>query len=302
MDMRAFDVFLEVARRGSFAAAARALDTDPSNVSRQVAGLEEDIGFVLFTRTTRRLTMTEAGQMVFERLAGPVEEIRDTLEAARDLLAVPTGQLTVTASVGFGEGWLMPRIAGFMARFPQLTVDMKLTDAIVDLVAENIDVGLRLGCVLEGGFVVSRLMDTNYHVVASPDYIRKHGRPELPSQLRDHECVHFSLPGFGTVWKFCDRSEQTEDVTVSGRLRTGNALAIRRAALEGLGIAMLADWTISSELADESLIDLFPDYRVTATDFETAAWIVYPSRAYVPAKTRVFIDYLRETCRTGLVR
>lgn len=295
MELSALDLFLDVARRGSFAASARALDADPSAVSRQVAALEAQVGFRLFERTTRRLALTEAGKLLVDRLGGPVEEIRDILAAARDTLEKPTGTLTVTASVAMGERWLMPRLPAFLDAHPELKLNLILTDAIVDLVAENVDVGIRLGSVLEGSFVATKLMATRYFAVASPRYLAKHGRPARPADLAGRNCLYFALPGFGAVWRFRAPGGPVEEVAIAGGVRTNSALALRRGALDGMGIALLADWMIGEDVAAGSLVSLFPDLEATATDFQTADWIVYPSRAYVPAKTRAFIDYLRSS-------
>lgn len=293
MDLDAFHIFLDVARRGSFAATARAHDADPSAISRQIAALEAAAGFRLFERTTRRLALTEAGKLLAHRLHGPVEEIRDILAAARDTLEKPSGLLTVTASVALGERWLMPRLPAFLAAFPEIQLNLLLTDAVVDLVAENVDVGIRFGSVLEGSFVATKLMDTRCLAVASPSYLARHGRPETPSGLAGHNCLYFALPGFGAVWRFRAPDGGTEDVAISGGIRTNSALALRRAALDGIGITLLADWMVGDDLAAGDLVNLFPGYEGTATDFRTADWIVYPSRAYMPAKTRAFIDHLR---------
>ena len=292
MDLDSLHTFAAVVRLGSFAAVARERGVDPSSVSRQIATLEEALGYRLFDRTTRRLAPTEAGQVYHDRIAGPLEELALARDAGGDVVGAPRGRLRVTASVAFGERWLMPRIAAFRHLYPELDLDLVLTDGVVDLAADGIDVGIRLGPRVTGTLVVTKLMETRYRVVASPLYIERHGRPETPLDLADHDCLVFPLPGYRSRWRFRGNGPETE-VAVRGALTISNALALRRAALDGLGIALLADWTIGPDLEDGTLVDLFPDVQASAADFDTAAWIVYPSRAYVPAKTRAFIVHMK---------
>ncbi|WP_419906739.1 LysR family transcriptional regulator [Hoeflea sp.] len=293
MNTHDLETFLDVARHGSFAAVARLRNVDPSSISRQIAALETALGYRLFDRTTRRLAMTEAGRITFDRIQNPLEEIAQVRAAAGDAVGNPTGLIRVTASVAFGERWLVPRLAAFRKSYPDIDLDLSLTDRQLDLVADNIDVAIRLGNRVEGGFIVSRLMPTRYHVVASPKYIAANPRCAAPEDLAHHDTVVFPLPGYRSSWRFRKPPDATREIAINGTLTISNALAVRRAALEGLGVALLSDWTVGDDLEAGTLVDLFPDYEASASDFDTAAWILYPSRAYVPAKTRVFIDYLR---------
>ena len=293
MEFHDFEMFLDVVRQGSFAAVARKHGVDPSSVSRQIAALETALGYRLFERTTRRLALTEAGQITFDRIQTPLEEIEQIRMAALDAVGTPSGLLRVTASAAFGERWLVPRLGAFKKAYPTIDLDLLLTDRQIDMVAENVDVAIRLGGRIEGSFVVSRLMATRYRVVASPEYLERHGHCSTPDDLSVRNCVVFPLPGYRSLWRFRDAGGGARGVRVSGSLTISNALAIRRAVLEGMGIALLSDWTIDEDLRAGDLVDLFPDHEVSAADFDTAAWLLYPSRAYVPAKTRVFIDHLK---------
>ena len=293
MDLDALRTFIDVARRGSFAAVARERSVDPSSVSRQIAVLESDLGFRLFDRTTRRLSPTEAGRVYHDRVAGLVEELTLAREVGADVLAAPKGRLRVTASVAFGERWLMPRIASFRRAYPKLDLDLVLSDGVVDIAAEGIDVGIRLGTRMTGPLVATRLFPTRYRVVASPDYIERYGHPHAPEDLAENDCLVFPLPGYRSLWRFRSGERVVAEVEPRAVLTISNALALRRAALDGLGIALLADWTIGADIKEGTLVDLFPALDASAADFDTAAWIVYPSRSYVPAKTRTFIDHLK---------
>jgi DNA-binding transcriptional LysR family regulator len=295
MNIDALAIFVEVAEAGSFAAVARRRDLDPSAVSRIIAALEEELGFRLFQRTTRRLSPTEAGAIYFERVRGLVEDLDRARAEARDRVAGPSGNLRVTASASFGLSCIVPAIAAFRRRYPDLSLDVRLTDNVVDLVGERIDVAVRLGPRPEGDFICTRLMTTRYRVCAAPAYLEAAGRPQRPDDLEAHRCLLFPLAGYRTRWRFRDRQGRRVDIPVKGDIVISNAMALHRAALDGLGPVLLADWLVDEDLAAGRLIDLFPDYEVTAADFDTAAWILYPSRAYVPMKLRVFIDHLKAT-------
>ena len=294
MDLESLITFTGVARSGSFASHARERGIDPSSVSRQIAALEDSLGIRLFERTTRRLSLTEAGRIYLDRVAPLMEELSAARDAAHDSMAEPSGVLTVTTSVAFGERWLMPRVASFRQAFPKITLDLRLTDAVVDLVSEGIDVALRLGPSVTGAVVAAKLFDTRYQLVAAPTYLEEHGTPENLEDLQSHTGLFFSLPGVRSDWQFREREGLPIHVaSPPAGLTISNALALRRAALDGLGLALLADWTVARDIENGSLVPLFEDFQASVSGFDTAAWVVYPSRTYVPARLRVFIDHLR---------
>lgn len=294
MDLDLLRTLIAVERHGSFAAVARAEGVDPSSVSRRIAVLEEVLELRLFDRTTRRLRMTEAGRVYLGRVAPLVEALDEAVDAARDLVAEPSGLLRVTTSVAFGERWLTPRLAPFRAAYPQIEIELLLSDATVDIAAEGIDLALRLGPRPEGALIAAKLFDTRYRAVATQSYLDGRAAPTTPADLADHNGILFALPRFGTAWRFRkDAVAPVEDVTPRRVLTISNALAIRRAVLDGLGVALLADWTVQEDIASGKLIDLLPGHEGTATDFNAAVWIVYPSRDYVPARLRALLDHLR---------
>lgn len=286
-------LFLDVAHFGSFAKAAEQHGIDPSSISRQISNLESQLGYRLFERTTRRLSLTEAGQFTFDQIQAPLEELDLIFARSKDKLTAPSGLLRVTASVVFGERWLTPRLQKFQEVYPDIKLDLVLTDRNIDLVAENVDIAIRLGERISGSYIVSKLMQTRYRVVASKSYIERYSHPASPAELANHNCMVFSLPGFGSTWYFREDEQEISEIEVSGGIKMTSPLGLRRAALDGMGIALLSDWTIDDDLNEGTLIDLFPNWSATATSFDTAAWILYPSRAYMPAKVRVFIDHMR---------
>ncbi len=299
--MNLFDVHIcrEVARRGSFAAAARAMDVDPSAVSRAVAALETRLGARLFDRTTRRVSITEAGSDWLARVDPLLEEFADAEEALRDRTGSVTGRLRISASTAFGDAMIVPMLGPFLDAHPDLEVDLRLTDAQVDIIGDRVDVAVRLSADAPPDTVLIRLVTTRYRVVAAPSYLarRSLGRPE---DLGDHACLRFAIPGLRDRWT-CRSGGEIREITIGGRLEILGAHALRRAAVAGLGPALLADWLVRDDIKRGALIDCFPDVEwAGAGSFDTAAWGLTPSRRYRPRKTTAFIDALRAHLRKTL--
>jgi len=294
MEIDSVRVFVDVMKHGSFAAVARQRQVDPSSISRSISNLETELGFRLFQRTTRKLSPTEAADEYFARVEGLIGEFDLASEAALDLVSMPTGTLRVTACTSFGQRVLAPILPELRSRYPDLTIDLQLVDHPVDIVEEKIDLAVRFGNKPEGHFIVSRLVPRHFRICASPAYIERAGKLENPRALEERDCLLFSFPGYRSAWKFRRNGDLVFSVPVTGHLLVSHGVTMTKCAVAGLGPALLPDWLCAREIAAGELIDLFPDYECTATDFDTSAWLVYPSRSYVPVKLRVFIDFLRE--------
>lgn len=300
ISLSALKCFADVAREGSFAAAARRQNVDPSIISRAIASLEQDLGFRLFDRTTRRLDLTEAGAIYLERSRRLVSELDAARIEAGDAMTMPSGLIRMTASTAFGVHWLTPRLRSFMSAFPEISVEAHLTDAVVDIAEERIDLALRLAVRPEGDLVASKLMDTRYRIVASPEYVARENAVAEPAELGERDCLLLTLPGYRSEWSFRScRDQPVTKVAVTGRLALSSPTAIRAAALNGMGPAMLADWMVADDLEAGSLVDLLPKWETSAADFDTAAWLLYPSKDYVPRKVRVLIEHLRASTDSG---
>ena len=297
MDTGALETFVEVMRRGSFAAVARDRGTDPSSISRQIAGLEEELGVRLFQRNTRRLAPTEAGTIYFNRIEPLLEKMQEARERATDVTDAPKGALRVTASVSFGQRCIVPVLPEFTLLYPTLTVELALTDSMLDLVAERIDVAIRLGPLEKQSLVADRLLHTRYSVCASPAYLAQHDPIRKPQDIRAHDCLLFSLPAFRSRWTFRDKKGELTEIPVQGRVLISSGLALSDCALAGMGPALLPHWVIGKDVKRGNLVDVFPDIEVTPTDFNTAAWFVYPSATRLPKKVRLFVDHLKKEVR-----
>jgi len=292
MDTALLRVFLDVVKRGGFAAVARDSNVDPSSISRAIATLESELGARLFQRTTRKLTLTEAGESFLARVGPLVDELERAREEVAMIGAEPSGTLRLTASVAFGQLCLVPLLPAFCSAFPRLNLELLMTDSNLDLIADRIDLAIRLAPSYRGDVIGSKLFATRYRVVASPAYLAREGAPKTPHDLRARNCLRFPLPDFRERWLF-RRGAVLEEVPVHGSLVLSTALALRSAAIDGLGPVLLADWHVREDFAKGRLVDLFPDHEVTATSFDTAAWLLYPSRKYLPHKVRATIDFLR---------
>lgn len=292
MNLEGLDLFVAVAERLSFAAVARDRSTDPSLISRAIAALEADLGARLFQRTTRTMQLTEAG----EHYLGEIRPHLDALRAARDKLAdasrQPAGPLRITASNAFGERVLLPVLPQFQQAFPQIQLELLLSDENLDIIQDRIDIALRLAPSYRADVIGVKLFATRYHLVASPAYVAKAGALASPQDLADRDCLLFASPELRSRWHFVFRGVPVE-VGVHGRIISSNAAALRGLALAGLGPALLADWLIRDDLADGTLVELLPGSLATPTSFETAAWLLYPSRTGLPRKSRLAIDFLR---------
>lgn len=296
MDLNNLQLFIEVARRGNFAIVARDHDMASSSVSRAVAALEEELGVRLFQRSTRRLELTEAGRHYLDSVEGAIEELVLAGQRAAELTERPRGILRMTASATFGQIGIVPLLPAFTKRYPELDIDLLLTDTRLDLVAERIDVAIRLGKMLDTAHVATRLCSVPYHVCASPGYLARLGPPGKPADLSHHECMSLNLPDFES-WRFRDPQGGIETVKVRSRVVISNAQALKQCALADMGITLLPRWVVHEELESGQLVDLFPEYSVGVTEFEIPVWLLYPSRRQLPLKVRVFAEFVRESFR-----
>lgn len=293
MEIEALDLFLAVAQAGSFAAVAKERDLDPSTISRVVAGLEEELSVRLFQRTTRSLSLTEAGALYRGRMEPLMEEIRRASAEAANINAEPRGVLRLTASVAFGALQIAPLLPAFCQQYPGLKLDCQFTDANLDLVSERIDLAIRLAPAIEGDLIAVKLLATRYHVVASPDYLARAQPLSRPADLSHHRCLLLALRAFRSAWKFQSMRGEVQEVAVDGDIVMSTPLALRAAAIAGCGPTLLSNLLVAEDLRAGRLVDVFPKLLATATSFDTGAWAIYPSRAYLPNKVRVMIDFLK---------
>jgi len=291
MDTETLYLFAEVMHYRSFSAVAKSRGIAASSVSRSISTLEAQVGARLFQRTTRQVVPTEAGQLYFERITSVLEALEIAGQLVSDAGGRPHGTLRVTAPVGFAESLLMPQIIEFNQLYPELSLELLLHDRYTDLVEERIDVAIRLGTLQDSSYIGRQLSPMEFYIVASPHYLEKNGVPQIPEQLCEHRCLIFPRGGHNSSW-FFKRKQKIQEVNIKGRHLITQSAATKQCTLAGMGISLLPDWLVQTEIENAELIKLFTDYQVTATDYKAAVWLLYPSREYLPAKVRVFSDFL----------
>ena len=295
MDTKTLAIFVDCFRRRSFATVARERLVDPSTVTRAIATLESELSVRLFQRTTRTIEPTEAGRIYFEQVEPLLQELKRAESFVKEALTKPSGLLRISAPVSFAEMQITPHLPEFSRRYPDITFDYLLTDDDLDLVSHRIDVAIRVGPLEDSRLIATKLLPMESCVVASAQYLQRHGPPKTPADLSQHACLVLSYRGFDPKsWTFaCRQTEEDSRVTIRSTLKTSNAMALKQTALAGMGVGLLATWMIKKELANGTLINLFPDCCVSSALSDAAAWALYPSRDYLPLKTRVFLDFIK---------
>jgi DNA-binding transcriptional LysR family regulator len=297
MNLEAVQTFVLVVQRGSFAAAARARRLAPSSVSRTVGDLEDELGIRLFQRTTRRLSLTEAGERYLAQVAPLLEEFERAQNEARDISTKARGVVRVAVPRPFAQIHLRRWLPPFLEAESSIEVEFVLEAGYTDLVSERIDVAIRLGQVGSLGLVAKKLCDMPRVVVASR--ARVAGASLKPEAMAREPCLVFPHEAFTGVWRFRDGRGVTREVRPKARVTAADGIFLRDLALAGAGYALIPRWLCAEELTKGTLIDVFPRYQVTATEFDAAVWLVYPSRAYLPLKVRVFVDFVASLFKKG---
>lgn len=285
----AMRVFVAVVERNGFSAAAQALDLSTAGVTRQIAALEKRLSTRLLNRTTRRVSPTSTGAAYYAQCVQLLAQF-DALEAGIGAQALePSGLLRVNAPVSYGIARLGPLLAGYRARYPQVQLDLSLSDRLVDMVEEGYDVAIRITRQPNPALIARKLADTHITLCAAPAYLDAHGRPQQPEDLAGHECLGYSYWGGGDSWQL--RGPRGEvSVPVHGGLRANNGDVLREAALAGMGIILQPDFLIADALAAGRLERLLPDWEIAPIGI----FAVYTSRNHLAPKVRSFIDYLVE--------
>ena len=286
--LAALRVFVAVAEAQSFSNAARALRIAKSAVSRQVSDLESDLGARLIHRTTRSLSLTEAGRAYFERAARILADLDDANRAVGELQAAPRGRLRISAPMSFGFLHLMPALSDFMARYPEVVVDLAMNDRFVDLVNEGFDVAIRIATLPDSSLIARQLAPARRVICASPNYLSTHGAPRSPNDLKTHACLFNSNLPSAREWRFVSPDDVPVPVTVNGRLSVDNGDALRVAALCGLGLANLPTFIVGVDLQSGALATVLDSF--VAQDLSISA--VYPPSRHLSPTVRALIDFL----------
>lgn len=279
------DEFVAVAECGQFTAAAERLGLSSSQVSRQIARLEERLHTRLFYRTTRKVALTEAGQTFLQHCQRLQDAREEALNAIGDLGSEPKGLLRMTCAVAYGERFIVPLVTAFAARHPRLSVDIELSNRTLDLLQDGFDIAIRLGRLQDSRMLATRLAPRRMYLCASPDYLQRYGRPHSLSELARHNC----LVGSSDVWTFqLDGREASQ--RIQGNWRCNSGQAVLDAALGGLGLCQLPDYYVLEHLRSGALVSLLDNHQPP----NTAVWALYPQQRHLSPKVRQLIDTLRD--------
>jgi len=286
--LRSLQAFIKIVELGSLTAAAERLELSRSALTKHLAALERHYGTRLLQRTTRTLSLTEAGRTLYEGLVpllGDLDVLEQRLQEGHER---PRGRLRVSAPLTFGVRHLAPLVSSFLHEYPDVSIDLELSDRQVRLVEEGFDLAVRIGELSDSSLVAQPLGAVELFICAAPTYLQRHGRPEHPAELRQHRCLLYSYASDGDDWEFQREGERLQ-VKVTGHLRANNGSVLHQAALDGHGIIRQPDFLVSADLATGRLERLFTPWHTQAI----AIHALYPHRRLVPAKVRLFIAWLQ---------
>ena len=285
-------VFVEVARAGSFSAAAHKLNMSTTAVSRHVADLERMLGVTLLRRTTRCVSPTEVGARYLPRAHAILEEIEQLNAEISAVDPTPRGKLKITAPPAVGNEVIAPLAVDFVEAYPEIELEIDLSERLVDLVAEGFDAAIRAGPLESSSMIAHRIVELRYLICASPSYLERRGVPKRPDDIGDHDCIYWRVAAGGGGWSFVKNGEHVT-VPVRGRLLISNFAAQREATLRGVGLAILPLLSVREDLEVGRLVSVLPDYEV----YHGVLSLVRPPTPFEPPKLRVFIDFITTALR-----
>lgn len=285
-------IFVSVVQSGSLSSAGRQMGLSPASVSRHITGLEDSLGVRLLNRTSRKLTLTEAGELYFAQVEQLLYQLQDANESVAQLQAQPRGTLRVHSRMLIGHLHVIPVLPTFLAQNPEIKVDLLLSNRVVDLVEDNIDVDIRIGKLVDSSLVARKLAPAQRFLCAAPAYLDRRPAVEKPSDLTAHNCLTYRINLGRTVWRFLDAGDALEEIPVSGNLQTDNGLALLAATRTGVGIALMPDWSVRRDIEAGQLRRLLPQYRVSHIEFDNGVYAVFQKSRHLSAKVRAFVDFL----------
>lgn len=295
MDLFAsMSLFRRVAEAGSFSVVGREMGYSQPTVSKRVAALEERLGNKLISRSTRQLTLTEAGKHYYDRCVRILDEIAETEAEISLRHTQATGTLRIHAPISLGRRYLLPHVWTFLDLYPDLQIDLVLDDHCADLIKDGVDVAIRVGLLVDSTLIARKIGDSPRITIASPGYLATHDEPRNVQELKAHNCIVYNLLSTGDEWHFIGpRGHET--TRVCGRFRSNSPDAIREAVLDGRGIAVMPRWLIGDCVAKGLVLEILSNYVPIPLEIHA----LFPERRFVPAKVLLFIDYLRKVWKLG---
>ena len=287
---RQIETFVEVVARGSLSAAARAEGIAPAMIGRRLDALEARLGVKLLQRTTRKLVLTDEGAAFLEDCQRILDELDEAENAASERSARATGHLLVSAPAGFGRQHVAPLLPSFLAEHREVTVNLNLNDRLVDVVGEGVDVAIRIASLNDSSLVGVKLADNHRVLVATPAYLKRHGRPQALADLARHNCLAISSEGSQRGWTFLDKGKPVT-LKVGGNMVCNDGAVLHAWALAGKGLAWRSMWEVGGQIASGELCTVLDDYAAPGNDI----YAVFAQRRHLPLRIRVFVDFLRRS-------
>lgn len=290
--LRAMHAFVQVVRLGSLSSAGRKLSTSPASISRYIQALEDHVGARLLNRTSRRLSLTEAGETYLRHAEQILQQTEEMHQNIAQLQKSPIGTLRVHSRVAVGQLIVIPSLPRFFLSNPEIKLDLQLSNQNVDLIKDNIDLDIRIGRIQDVDLIARRLLESERLVCASPAYLKRSKTIVRPSDLAQHNCLTYRV-GLGQVnWYFEDNMAQTTKVPVTGSLQTDYGPALRECALQGTGIILTPKWSVWNDLRAGTLVRLLPEYRVTLQEYDDGVYALYQRSRFTSTKVKLFLDHL----------
>ncbi|MBN6711256.1 LysR family transcriptional regulator [Haemophilus haemoglobinophilus] len=295
--LNAISIFCKVVETQSFTQAAAQQNISVAMASKLIAQLEEQLKTRLLQRTTRKTVPTETGMLYYQRCQPILAELEDAEASISNFATSLQGNLSISVPRDFGLRFIAPNLSTFIKAHPNLHIEIEFNDRMVDLVAEGVDIALRIGSLQDSSLVAKKIASSTMHFVASPDYLKQHGTPQTPEDLENHDCLLYKTTGNQVYWEFA-KENKIQRIKMRSKLISNNGLTLAELAKNGLGIINTPLFFIENELASGELVEILPEYRQQKLDLH----IVYPHRRHLSAKVRAFIDFIvgLHLCRTTL--
>lgn len=285
-------IFTKVVKAGSFSAAARQLGLPPSSVSRRIGALEQRLGVPLFVRTTRQVSLTEAGRVYSTSIQRVLSDLDDADLMASQFHDKPCGTLCIESRVSLGSRLIAPLLPRFLEEHPGLSIDLRLTSQRFEALSQGVDLGIRFGLGKASSLITRKVASTRQGIYASPKYIANHGQPQTPDDLLQHNCLAFVIHDEAAMWRI-KGVNYSRELRVAGNYRSNDTNALRAATVDGLGIGVYHHWVVRQDVQEGRLVRMLPDYDVTTLPtFDTHIYVVYPPNMQNLPKIRGFIDFL----------
>jgi DNA-binding transcriptional LysR family regulator len=288
-------IFIEVSKQQSFSKAAKKLGITGPAASKQITNLEKKLGIKLLNRTTRVVTLTDEGQLFYEKARFALEEIKNAAEQIQEAKLKPQGVLKINSPHSFGNMHLLPIISGFAKKYPEVNIEVTFDDRIVDVITEGYDLVIRIAPMLDSSLISKALMDCPIYLVATKEYIKKFGMPQKPKDLKNHKIIAYTNQGEFSEWRYKDINGKVGSVKCYGAFRSNTAEMMLQATLDGLGIAILPIFAISSYLQSKQLVRILPEYETYPLRKISA---IMPANRYRSAKVKLFLEWLTKACKT----